>query len=93
MRLKIILETATPSYTLLDLGAGTDFVIHKKTMFSLYISANNLTDMAYQSHLSRLKYTGINYSTGRTGIFNEGRNISFKLLIPLDFASHKSNVN
>ena len=86
-------ETATPSYTLLDLGAGTDFVVHGKTMFSLYISANNLTDVAYQRHLSRLKYTGINYSTGRIGIFNEGRNISFKLLIPLDFAAHKSNMN
>ena len=78
-------ETSTPGYTLLNMGIGTDFVSGHKTRFSLYISANNLTDVAYQSHLSRLKYTGINYATGRTGIYNMGRNISFKLLIPIDF--------
>lgn len=82
-------ETGTPGYTLLNMGIGTDFVSGQKTRFSLYISANNLTDVAYQSHLSRLKYTGLNYASGRTGIFNQGRNISFKLLIPIDFA-HKN---
>ncbi len=80
-------ETATPGYTLLNMGAGTDFVFKKKTRFSLYVSANNLTDVAYQSHLSRLKYTGMNYATGRSGIYNMGRNISIKLLIPIDFES------
>ena len=84
-------ETATPSYTLIDLGAGTDFVFHGKTRFSMYISANNLTDVAYQSHLSRLKYTGINLVTGQTGIDNMGRNISIKLLIPIDFSDNKAN--
>jgi len=79
-------ETATPGYTLLNMGLGTDFISKHKNLFSLYISANNLTDVAYQSHLSRLKYTGINYATGRTGIYNQGRNISFKLLIPIDFS-------
>ncbi len=86
-------ETSTPGYTLLDMGAGTDFVYRKKTAFSLYISVNNLTDVAYQSHLSRLKYTGMDYATGRTGIYNQGRNISFKLLIPIDIASYKGNEN
>jgi iron complex outermembrane receptor protein len=79
-------ETATPGYTLLNMGIGSDFVSGHKTLFSLYISGNNLTDVAYQSHLSRLKYTGINYVTGRTGIYNQGRNISIKLLIPIDFS-------
>ena len=79
-------ETATLGYNLLNMGIGTDFVLKHRTLFSLYISANNLTDVAYQSHLSRLKYTGINYATGRTGIYNMGRNLSFKLLIPLDFS-------
>jgi iron complex outermembrane receptor protein len=82
-------ETATPGYTLLNMGIGTDFVLGRKTLFSLYISTNNMTDLAYQSHLSRLKYTGINYKTGRTGIYNQGRNISFKLLIPIDFSEKK----
>lgn len=79
-------ETRTPGYTLLNLGAGADFIRNKKTIFSLYISASNMTNVAYQSHLSRLKYTEKNYASGRTGIFNQGRNISFKLLIPIDFA-------
>ena len=86
-------ETSTPGYTLFNMGAGTDFIYEQQTRFSLYISVNNLTDVAYQSHLSRLKYTGINYATGRTGIFNQGRNISLKLLIPIDFTSHKSIIN
>lgn len=79
-------ETATPGYTLLNMGIGTDFVWGQKTRFSLYVSANNLTDVAYQNHLSRLKYAGTNYATGRTGIYNQGRNFSFKLLIPVDFS-------
>jgi iron complex outermembrane receptor protein len=79
-------ETATPGYTLLNMGIGTDFVSGSKTLFSLYISANNLTDVAYQNHLSRLKYVGYNKATSRAGIYNMGRNISFKLLIPLSFA-------
>ena len=82
-------ETATPGYTLLNMGIGTDFTSGHKTLFSLYISGNNLTDVAYQSHLSRLKYTAINNSTGRTGIYNMGRNISFKVLIPIDFSGKK----
>lgn len=79
-------ETKTPGYTLLNAGFGSDFVFGHKSRFSLYISANNLANVAYQSHLSRLKYAGINNATGRTGIYNMGRNISFKLLIPIDFS-------
>jgi iron complex outermembrane receptor protein len=86
-------ETATPGYTLLNLGLGSDFVFRQKTRFSVHISANNLTDVAYQGHLSRLKYTGINYATGRTGIFNMGRNVSLKVLIPIDFAERKAIKN
>jgi iron complex outermembrane receptor protein len=80
-------ETATPGYLLLNMGAGTDVISGGKTRFSLYVSTNNLTDVAYQSHLSRLKYAESNYATGRNGIFNMGRNISFKLLIPIDFGN------
>ena len=78
-------ETATPGYALLNLGAGSDFNAHHNKLFSLYLSLNNLTDVAYQSHLSRLKYTDINYLTGRMGVFNMGRNFNLKLNIPLDF--------
>ncbi len=75
-------ETATPGYLLLNAGIQTDIVKKDKTLFSVYISAMNLSDVAYQNHLSRLKYQGENLSTGRLGVFNSGRNFSFKFQIP-----------
>ena len=79
-------ETITPAYGLLNIGLGTDILNNEKTVCSLYISINNLTDNAYQSHLSRLKYAPINNLTGRTGVYNMGRNISLKVIVPIDFS-------
>ncbi len=77
-------ETKTTGYTLLNAGVGADLVNKKKqTLFSLSFSAMNISDVAYQNHLSRLKYTEENLSTGRTGVFNMGRNFSIKLNVPL----------
>jgi iron complex outermembrane receptor protein len=67
-------ETATPAYALLNLSAGTDIVIKGKKRASLYLLADNLTDAAWQSHLSRLK---------EIGIYNMGRNFTVKLLVPI----------
>lgn len=78
-------ETKTPGYMLINVGAGTDFKRKEKNVCSLYISINNLGDVAYQSHLSRLKYTAVNPVTNRMGIYSMGRNISFKLIVPLTF--------
>jgi iron complex outermembrane receptor protein len=79
-------ETPTPSYQLLNIGMGTSIINRqKKTLMSIYISANNLLDTIYQSHQSRLKYLEQNQVTGRAGVFNMGRNISIKLLVPIDF--------
>ena len=76
-------ETATPAYTLIGLGAGTDLVIRGKTRASLHVLLDNVTDVAYQNHLSRLKYADENPKTGRMGIFDMGRNLTFKLSIPI----------
>ena len=70
-------ETATPSYTLLNVTAGTDIRYHNRTVASVYLSATNLTDRAYQSHLSRLKYAD------GPGICNPGRSFGVKVLIPI----------
>lgn len=83
-------ETATDSYTLLNAGIGTDVVWNKHTLFSIYVNGTNLGDIAYQSHLSRLKYAPVNKATGRMGVFNMGRNISFKLIIPVDIQARKA---
>ena len=76
-------ETETPGYTLLHAGFGADVMNKKTKLFSLYFFASNITDVAYQSHLSRLKYGDVNYATGRRGVFNMGRNFSLKLQVPI----------
>lgn len=77
-------ETATPAYTLLNASVGTDLKCNGKRVASIYITGSNLTNKAYQSHLSRLKYTDVNAATGRTGVYNMGRNIGFKVIVPID---------
>jgi iron complex outermembrane receptor protein len=79
-------ETATPGYTLVNAGLGSDVADTKgKTVFSVFLTANNLFDVGYQSHLSRLKYADVNYATGRRGVYNMGRNVSVKVVVPLAF--------
>jgi len=77
-------ETMTPGFTLLNMGSGVDILSSKQVLCSIYISINNLTDVTYQSHLSRLKYENINYNNGRRGVYNMGRNVSFKMIIPIN---------
>ncbi|MBK7310496.1 MAG: TonB-dependent receptor [Sphingobacteriaceae bacterium] len=78
-------ETKTPSYTLLDAGIGAEVKNKRdRTLFTIGIYVSNLTDAAYQSNMSRLKYFDsypVNGS-GRSGIFNMGRNWSFKVNVP-----------
>ena len=76
-------ETKTPGYALLSLSAGSDIQVKGRKVAELYITADNLLDKAYQNHLSRLKYADVNVATGRRGIFNMGRNITFKIVVPL----------
>ncbi len=82
-------ETPTASYSLFNAGVGGGFTDKKgKTIFNVYLTGNNLFDVAYYDHLSRLKYflfspTDTNPSHG---IYNMGRNISLKVDFPLDFS-------
>ncbi len=78
-------ETNTPAYTLLNAGFGTDFKSKQKTIAILNIGMNNLTDVSYQNHLSRLKYTAENVVTGRQGVYNMGRNFTARIIIPMEF--------
>ncbi len=83
-------ETATPGYTLFNAGIGTDLNCKNgKTLFTINFSANNIGDVAYQSHLSRLKYAAQNVVTGRNGVYNMGRNFSVKVNVPLGFCLRK----
>ena len=79
-------ETPTPGYQLVSAGFGSDIVnATNHTIFNFSILANNLFNVSYQSHLNRLKYFEpypANF-TGHNGIYNMGRNISFKVNIPI----------
>jgi iron complex outermembrane receptor protein len=76
-------ETETPGYALLSLSAGSDIQVKGKKIVELYVTADNLLDTAYQNHLSRLKYADENKVTGRRGVYNMGRNITFKVVMPI----------
>lgn len=79
-------ETTTPSYSLWNIGIGTQVRNRKSSeLFSIYFTALNIFDRAYQSHLSRLKYAAENQVTGRAGVFNMGRNFSIKIVVPVVF--------
>ena len=51
-------ETPTPGYGLLGAGLGTN-ILFDKALLTLNLSANNLLNKSYISHLSRLKPDGI----------------------------------
>jgi iron complex outermembrane receptor protein len=81
-------ETPTPGYQLFNAGFGTDIVNKKgKPVLNFSFLGNNLFDVAYQSHLNRLKYFE-DYpgnKTGHNGIYNMGRNFSIRATIPFNF--------
>jgi len=76
-------ETATPFYALLHLTAGTDLMAKGRKVAEVRLTLQNLTDRAYQNHLSRLKYADVNPATGRRGVFNPGRNFVVKVIVPI----------
>ncbi|HRH39061.1 MAG TPA: TonB-dependent receptor, partial [Flavobacteriales bacterium] len=78
-------ETRTPAYMLLNAGLGTDFLNKRgATVFTLMLACTNITDLAYQSHMNRLKYfdSDPNNATGRSGIYNMGRNVTVRIEFP-----------
>lgn len=85
-------ETPTSAYALWNVGMGTAVRSKKgNELFSFYFTVTNLFDKAYQHHLSRLKYAAENQASGRVGVFNMGRNISFKIVVPITFRKAIAN--
>jgi len=83
-------EIASAAYTIFNAGLGTNIVNPKtgRTICALYINCTNLTNVAYADHLNLAQYFYVNNGTPVTvtqqnqGIYNMGRNISFKLVFP-----------
>lgn len=79
-------ETASKGYVLMNIGVGAEIHNQKnKQILGIYLTALNVADVAYQSHLSRLKYAAVNPITGREGVFNVGRNFGIKVNVPMNF--------
>ena len=78
-------ETFTKGYTLFNAGLGFTIKPVKATQafYEFFVQGDNLFDTAYQANLNRLKYFEYYKSSpnGHTGIYNMGRNISFKVII------------
>jgi len=84
-------ETYTAGYNLLSAGIGTDIDnAAGKPVIKVFIEGTNLGNVNYQSNMSRLKYfDNANVPAGiQPGIFNMGRNISFKVVMPFDLSPH-----
>lgn len=78
-------ETFTRGYTLINAGIGSSIKAKSgRTVLDIFIQADNVFNIAYQSHLNRLKYFEYYESSfnGRSGIYNMGRNMSFKVIVP-----------
>ncbi len=89
-------ETPTAGYTLFNAGFGGGITNKKgKTVVNIYVMGNNLFDVAYFDHLSRLKYFyyGPNDTNPAHGIHNMGRNFAFKLDFPFDFSLKQDSNN
>jgi iron complex outermembrane receptor protein len=86
-------ETYTAGYNLLSAGLGANFVdASGKKIIELYLEGTNLANVNYQSNMSRLKYfDNPVVPPGITpGIFNMGRNISIKVVVPFDLSPRPS---
>ncbi|AYL98213.1 TonB-dependent receptor [Mucilaginibacter celer] len=87
-------ETYTAGYNLLSAGFGGSIVNKAgQPVIKLFVEGTNLANVNYQSNMSRLKYfdnptvpEGV-----RPGIFNMGRNISFKVVVPFGFNTNKKS--
>lgn len=78
-------ESITAAYTLINTGFTATVDRKSGQPIEIVCMVNNLFDVAYQSHLSRLKYLEYYQQspTGKTGIYNMGRNLCVKLIIGL----------
>lgn len=75
-------ETRTAAYSIFHLGFGTNLPLGGNKLLSIQCQINNLFNLAYQNHLSRLKYLEYYQSSpnGSSGIYNMGRNASLKCI-------------
>src|SRR6202012_5444661 len=82
-------ETYTAGYNLISAGIGGNIVnAAGNTVLKVFIEGTNLGNVNYQSNMSRLKYfdNPVVPAGVQPGIFNMGRNITFKVVLPFDLS-------
>ena len=90
-------EVPAAQYTLFNAGIGTNFVNRKtgRVICSFFANCTNLTNVAYADHLNLAQYflsyngTPVTVTKQNQGIYNMGRNISFKLVFPFGSTENK----
>ena len=77
-------ETGTQGYHLINIGLITEIQYLPAKTMQLLLEVDNIANKVYQSHLNRLKYFEYysQSSNGHSGIYNMGRNICMKLILP-----------
>src|ERR1700739_991592 len=79
-------QNAEAGYTLFNAGFGGHILKHNgKEASELFVVCNNMFNTGYMDYMSRFKYYPVNPATDRVGVFNMGRNISIKLIVPINF--------
>jgi len=83
-------EVPSAAYTLFNAGIGTNFVNPKngRVICSFFVNCTNLTNVAYADHLNLAQYfyavngNTVTVTRQNQGVYNMGRNVSFKLVFP-----------
>ncbi len=83
-------ELPSAAYTLFNASLGTNFVNPRSghLFCSFYVNCTNLSNISYADHLNLAQYFRaingniVTVTNQRQGVFNMGRDISFKLVIP-----------
>jgi outer membrane receptor protein involved in Fe transport len=77
-------ETFTAAYDLVNISVNGGINYGNGHRLQWLVAVDNLMNTAYQNHLSRLQY--FEYYTaspsGHLGIYNMGRNVCFKVIVP-----------
>ena len=82
-----------PAYTLLNAGIGTNVMSRGRKVCSIYANVDNIANISYIDYMSRFKYMVNPAPNGGTSnyVYNMGRNVSIKVLFPLDFGTHNGH--
>ena len=83
-------EVPAAAYTLVDAGLGTQLADRKsgKVICSIFVNCTNLTNIAYADHLNLAQYfyaqngNLVTVTNQRQGVFNMGRDFTFKVVFP-----------